>query len=220
MPPSFEMIDRTVEAVVFDWEGTAAADRRGSAAQLRRRVLALTAAGVDMAVVSGTDVEDIDRQLRARPAGPGRLWFCVNRGSELYEVSPAGPQVLYRRVASVAEDAGLNATAGRVIDVLRKRGLATRVVAWQRNHRKIEPLSEQDWADPNEVVRIATDSANAAGLSDARITGAARHVEIGLTDKSDSIRELLALLARRGVGPGLVLIVGSEFGPIDSLPGS
>ncbi len=51
----------------------------GSAAQLRRRVLALTAAGVDVAAVSGTDVEDVDRQLRARPAGPGRLWLCANQ---------------------------------------------------------------------------------------------------------------------------------------------
>jgi type 1 fimbria pilin len=43
MPIRLGMIDRTVEAVVLDWDGTAAAVQRASAARVRRRVLALTA---------------------------------------------------------------------------------------------------------------------------------------------------------------------------------
>ena len=38
----------------------------------------------------------------------------------------------------------------------------------------------------------------------ARVTSDAKHVEIGLTDKSDAARWVFAELARRGVGPGLV----------------
>ena len=236
------MIDRTVEAVVFDWDSTVVTRPPSSAARLRRRVLALTAAGVDVAALSGTDVENVDRQLRARPAGPGRLWLCANQGSELFEVTQAGPHLMRRRVASAAEDAALDAATARTIDILRRRGLGTRLLAPRLNRRVID--LQPQWADPPErqtaelltaatnrlrqqeigdlsaVVRIATEAAVAEGLSHPAITSTAKYLEIGLTNKSDSIRELLALLARRGVGPGLVLIVGSEFGPIDSQPGS
>jgi trehalose/maltose hydrolase-like predicted phosphorylase len=241
MPLRPGMIDRTVEAVVFDWDGTAVAGRRASA-RVRRRVLGLTAAGVDVAVVSGTDVEDIDRQLRARPAGPGRLWLCVNAGSELFEVTLAGPQLTRRRVASAAEDAALDAAAARTIDVLRRRGLAAGLVASGLNRRKIsllqkrgrsgpppariaglraavaDLLRQHGFADLSAVVRIATESALAAGLRCPHITSDAEHLEIGLTSKSDSLRELLTLLARRGVGPGLVLVVSGESGPIGGMP--
>ena len=251
------MIDRTVEAVVFDWDGTVGAgcppspaSRRASAARVRRRVLALTASGVDVAAVCDTDVEDIDRQLHARPAGPGRLWLCVNRGAELFEVTPAGPRLTHRRVASGVEDAALDAAATQTIDVLRHRGLAAGLVASGLNRRTIgllpergrsglpkvrkpdlevrsadllasttDGLRQRSFADLSAVVRITTESASAAGLERPHITGDAKHVEIGLTGKSDSLRELLTLQARRGVGPGLVLVVGGEFGATGGMLG-
>ena len=37
---------------------------------------------------------------------------------------------------------------------------------------------------------------------------------------SDSMRDILSFLARRGVGPGLVLVVGSDFGPAGGIAGS
>src|SRR5581483_8793483 len=42
----------------------------------------------------------------------------------------------------------------------------------------------------------------------------------GLTDKSDSIRWLLDEYASHGVGPGLVLLGGDEFGNIGGVKGS
>ncbi len=52
------------------------------------------------------------------------------------------------------------------------------------------------------------------------MTSDAKHVEIGLTDKSDSARWIFADLWRRGIGPGRVLIAGDEFGPLGGLTGS
>jgi hypothetical protein len=52
------------------------------------------------------------------------------------------------------------------------------------------------------------------------VSSDAKHVEIGLTDKSDAARWLIAELARSGVGAGLVLIAGDEFGSLGGLPGS
>jgi trehalose/maltose hydrolase-like predicted phosphorylase len=232
------VIDRTVEAVVLDWDAVAVAGRRAAAAPVRRRVLALTAAGVDVAVVSGTDAGHVDRRLRARPAGPGRLWLCVNAGSELFEVTLAGPRLARRRVASAVEDVALDAAAARTIDFLRRCGLAAGLVASGLNRRTIglvpergrsgtpearsadllaadaDRLRQHGFADLSAVVRIAAGSALAAGLRRPCVSSGARTVEIGLTGKSDSLRELLTLLARRGVGPGLILVVGGESGAI------
>ena len=52
------------------------------------------------------------------------------------------------------------------------------------------------------------------------MTSDAKHVEIGLTDKADSGRWIATFLRRQGIGTGLVLIAGDEFGALGGLPGS
>nr|MDQ6945542.1 hypothetical protein [Actinomycetota bacterium] len=71
-----------------------------------------------------------------------------------------------------------------------------------------------------EVVALARGAATAAGLADPRITSDVKHVEIGLTDKSDSASWAAVWLAQRGIGAGLVLVGGDEFGPIGGVSGS
>ena len=135
------LIGRTAEAVAFTWEGAAVPCRRCAVGPVRRRVEALSAAGVDVAVISESGVAHVDGQLRSRPPGPGRVLLCVSRGSEMFEAGPEGLRLLHRRAG-------------------------------------------------------------------------------GLTDSSDSMRDILIFLARRGVGPGLVLVVGGEFGLLDGVAGS
>jgi trehalose/maltose hydrolase-like predicted phosphorylase len=91
------MIDRTVEAVVLDWKGIGASLPSTSVAALRRRVEALSAACVDVAILSEAHVGAVDDRLRARPPGPGRLLMCVNYGAERFEVGPDGPWLVRRR---------------------------------------------------------------------------------------------------------------------------
>ena len=83
-------LDRRFEAVVFDWDGTAVPDRQADATRLRELVEALTAHGMDLAVVTGTHVQNVDDQLAARPQGPGRLYLCMNRGSEVFVADADG----------------------------------------------------------------------------------------------------------------------------------
>jgi len=232
------------EAVVFDWDGTAVADRASDAGALRARVESLVAASVDVVVVSGTNVGNVDGQLRARPRGPGHLYLALNRGSEVFAVGERGPELLHRREAGPAELAALDQAAARTLEWLASRGLRARVVTSRLNRRKIDLVPTPRWADPRktevarllaavtrrlrakgvaglaEVVDVARKAAAEAGLVDARVTSDAKHVEIGLTDKSDSMRWVLGELWRRGVGPGLVLVVGDEFGPLGGVPGS
>lgn len=84
-------LDRRFEAVVFDWDGTAVPDRDSDATEVRELIEALCAASLDVAVVTGTHIGNVDGQLRARPTGPGRLYLCLNRGSEVFAVDEHGP---------------------------------------------------------------------------------------------------------------------------------
>lgn len=84
------MIDQTVDAVVFDWEIAGGIPRPAPVAALRRRVEALSAASVDVAVLSKSPVGAVDVRLRARPQGPGHLLVCGSNGAELSEIEPDG----------------------------------------------------------------------------------------------------------------------------------
>ncbi len=240
LPPE---LDRRFEAFVFDWDGTAVPDRRADASGARAAVERLCALGADVAVITGTHIGNVDPQLGARPGGPGRLFLCLNRGSEVYRVDADGPTLVQRREATSEEDASLDAAAAEVVARLAEKGLQTHVVSQRLNRRKIDLIPEPAWADPPKaridellaaverrlavaglnlrtVVELALEAARDAGLTDPKVTSDAKHVEIGLTDKADSSRWVFAELWRRGIGPGLVLIGGDEFGPLGGLAGS
>ena len=239
------MLDRSFDLVVFDWDGTAVPDRGADAAGVRRRIESLSAAGVHVAVVTGTHVGNVDGQLKARPVGPGELHLCVNRGSEVFAVGPDGPELVWRREATPAEDMALDRAAELAVSRLAERGIPAKVVSQRLNRRKIDIIPEPAWEDPPKAVidrllsavtelltshgivsglagavAVGLDAARDAGLADARVTSDAKHVEIGLTDKGDSLRWLAAWAGSLGIGAGLMLILGDEFGSLGSVLGS
>jgi trehalose/maltose hydrolase-like predicted phosphorylase len=235
---------RRFEAVVFDWDGTAVPDRAADASRLRVLVEQLSEAGVHLAVVTGTHLGNVDGQLRARPDGTGRLYLCLNRGSEVYSVGTGGPELLFRREATPAEDAALDAAASATVAALAARGVTAEIVSQRLNRRKVDLIPEPEWADPpkarigelliavegrlraagvddlREVVAIAEAAAREAGLPTPKVTSDAKHVEIGLTDKADSARWIFEELWQLGVNGSQVLVGGDEFGPLGGLPGS
>jgi trehalose/maltose hydrolase-like predicted phosphorylase len=117
-------------------------------------------------------------------------------------------------------------------------------VSERLNRRKIDLIPTSEWADPrkadidrllkavdarlaavgianlSEIVSLAFDVSRSAGLAGPRVTSDVKHIEIGLTDKSDSARWSADWLARRGVTGGLVLLAGDEFGPVGGVVGS
>jgi hydroxymethylpyrimidine pyrophosphatase-like HAD family hydrolase len=237
-------LHRRFEAIVFDWDGTAVPDRAADASAVRRLVERLCGAGLEVVVVSGTHVGNVDGQLAARPTGPGPLHLCLNRGSEVWRVDREGPHLLWRRAASPGEEAALTRSARRTVRILAERGLRAEIVTSRLNRRKIDVIPEPEWIDPPkaridelleaverrlagcgltglpEVVELALEAARAEGLAEARVTSDAKHVEIGLTDKADSARWIARHLWQRGVAPPQVLVVGDELGPLGGLPGS
>jgi trehalose/maltose hydrolase-like predicted phosphorylase len=238
------VVARRFEAIVFDWDGTAVADRHADATRIRSLVEAACAAGLELAVVTGTHVGNVDGQLAARPAGPGGLMLALNRGSEVFRVDREGPKLVSRRIAGAEEDAALSRAAQLTVGRLAARGLVARIVSERLNRRKIDLIPEPDWDDPpkaridellsavqarlaaagidglTEAVQIARGAATDAGIADPRVTSDAKHVEIGLTDESDSARWIMRELWRAGIAPSQVLIAGDELGPLGGLAGS
>jgi hydroxymethylpyrimidine pyrophosphatase-like HAD family hydrolase len=141
-------LNRRFEAIVLDWDGTAVPDRAADARAVRETIEALCAAGMDLAVVTGTHIGNVDRQLGARPAGPGQLFLCLNRGSEVFLVDETGPQLVDRRVATDAEEAALDSAAEATVARLAERGINAEIVSQRLNRRKIDVIPEPDWLDP------------------------------------------------------------------------
>lgn len=229
---------------MFDWDGTAVPDRRADASELRALLGALSGRGVQLVVTSGTHLENVDDQLALRPAGPGLLLIDANRGSETWQIEERGPLLLQRRVTRPGEDALLDRAAAETVAALAARGISTGATSTRLNRRKIDLLPLPGWEDPpksriaellatmlerlheagfgslHEVCELARATAREAGLADPRVTTDAKHVEIGLTDKTDAAHELFPRLAALGVPAEQVLVAGDEMGPLGGEPGS
>ena len=177
LPPS---LDRRFEAVVFDWDGTAVPDRGADAGELRGLVEELSTLGLDLIVITGTHVGNVDGQLGARPVGPGRLYFCVNRGSEVYAASPKGVELVDRREATQAEEAALDAAAAETVAELGRRGVTAAVVSQRLNRRKIDLIPEPEWADPPKARIGELLAAVQARLRGAGFDGLGDAVEVAL----------------------------------------
>lgn len=239
-----DLLDETFDALVFDWDGTAVPDRHADASRLCQQIQELSAAGTHIFLVSGTHVGNVDGQLHARPRGPGRLFLCLNRGSEVFAVTSDGPVLVSRRTATPDEEIALDRSAENTVARLGQIGLHAALVERRLNRRKIDLIPIAQWSDPKkrdiaalltavedrlaasgvesltQVVALAREESRAAGLSDPRITSDVKHVEIGLTDKSDSGRWAAGWLEERGLTGRLVFIGGDEFGPVGGVPGS
>lgn len=242
---------RPYALVVFDWDGTAVADRREDTTALRERMLALLHRGVFLLIVTGTHLANLTRQLHlsGHPLPRGRLYAATNRGSEIVTFAPDGePIPLYLRHATPAENQALDTVATRLKALLESEsGLPVAVVFNRLNRRKIDLIPDPPWADPPkarigdlwravqdryaptplaaEPLRFAMHAAHRlaaeAGLPEARITSDVKHVEVGLTDKSDVMRWVMDTLAPSlGIPPEDILVAGDEFGSPTPFPGS
>ncbi len=236
-------LDRVFPVIVFDWDGTAVPDRHADAGRLGTAMNRLLRAGANLAIITGTRFGHIDGALAGYIRGPHatRLLVSTNRGSELYGYDASGePMLLARRVASPDEERALDVAAERVAAAVREAaGLDVVVVRDRLNRRKIDLFTS--WSDPPkarlgelvaavearlctggwrggvaEVVRRAQMEAAAAGLPDARVSSDGKHVEIGLTDKTDAIEGVLGWLGR----PDALMIVGDEVGTVGGVEGS
>lgn len=241
---------RSFRILAFDWDGTAVSSRSEDAGEARWLLERLLHHGIDVVVITGTNFDNIDRQLSSEIRGPHKrhLYIATNRGSEVYGFDEASrPELVWQRRASPEEERRLTEIAEAVrASMASAGGLEVDIVYNRLNRRKIDLIPLPEWSDPpksaigellkavearlqgagfaggfSEVFARTERTALEKGLPDARITSDVKHIEVGLTDKSDAIAWVMRALARpNGVRPEDVLIAGDEFGPIAGVPGS
>src|SRR5208282_429943 len=93
-------LDRRFEALIFEWVGTAVANLAADASSIRSAVETASALGLELAVVSGAGVSDVDGQLAARPRGAGELHLLLDHGAEVFRASAQGVELITRTRAS------------------------------------------------------------------------------------------------------------------------
>ncbi len=233
--------------IVFDWDGTAVKDDSSDAREAARAVQDLLRLEVYVVVVADGNYADLERRFTRHITGSHKmyLYICANRGSEVFGFDArSGLHLLYHREATSEEDAALDRAAEAVkAQVERESDAGIEIVYNRLNRRKIDLVPE--WPDPPKtrtgrllketerrlreagytpgikgVFEAAKLSAREMGLSDARISCDIKHVEVGLTDKSDSLRWVLAEVAeQRNIPYRDILVLGDEFGSVAGFEG-
>jgi hydroxymethylpyrimidine pyrophosphatase-like HAD family hydrolase len=242
------LLSRRYKMLVFDWDGTAVASRSGSVDHLLWRAEALLGRGMWLAAVTGTNFANLDRQFFSllNPKVKTNLVACVNRGSEVYGFDSRGrPVRLWAREATRAENEMMDEAVGMAQRVLAaQHGLETRIISNRMNRRKLDIIPVPKWEDPpkdriGELLEDTEERLRAAGLEgiqsvidmvgrcseevglDGRVTSDVKHVELGLTNKADSVEYLVEQVAKpHGIGVAEILFIGDEFGTIGGCEGS
>ncbi|OFW57308.1 MAG: hypothetical protein A2Y75_07735 [Candidatus Solincola sediminis] len=234
--------------IAFDWDGTAVKNRKADARQVARVLEGLLDYQIFIVVITGTNFANINRQFASLIRTPNKhnLFVCTNRGSEVFGFASARkPILIHGREARPEENALLDQVAEAVKrDIENQSNVKVNIIYKRLNRRKIDLIPE--WKDPEKsqigvllhatntrlleggfkrgikgVYELTEKYAQAFGLTDARITSDVKHIEIGLTDKSDSIRWVINnLAASRNIPIADILVLGDEFGPVAGFEGS
>lgn len=236
------------KVIAFDWDGTAVPNRKVDARPVAVVLDELLKAGVYIVVITGTNFSHVDRQFSSLVTGKHKrnLFVCTNRGSEVYGFdSDSQPVLFHRRDATPQENEALDKAAEALKDYIERHSNVQVDIIYDRlNRRKIDLIPE--WRSPpksqmgellektearltsggftggiHAAFEMATRLAREAGLPDARITSDVKHIEIGLTDKSDSVEWITSELTRKRNIPFTdIMVLGDEFGPVAGFEGS
>ncbi len=243
-------LDRSFEALVFDWDGTAVDGRAEEARDLADRVDLLLGRGVWILVVTGTHLGHLERQLLGGLKAPDRrlLFLGTNRGSEIHGFPDGATleRLAFRR-ASLEEEKALDSSILALQKLFWKEfHLSSEVVYDRMNRRKLDLIPTPEWQDPPKskvsqllgaiearlgrhegrsalawMVDAAVRIARERGLSSPRVTTDLKHIELGLTDKSDSVRWFFEhVLQPQSISPEQVVLAGDEWGSPGDVSGS
>lgn len=241
-------LNKKFKIIAFDWDGTAVVSRKADASVATSKLEELLKLGVYIVVITGTNFGNIDKQFSSFINGKHKqnLFVCTNRGSEVFSFNEnSEPVLIYNRAATDKENELMDKVVIRLKEMMQEMSIVDVNIVFDRlNRRKFDLLPE--WSDPpkseidellnrvqnklkskgfaggiQKAFKTMHDLAKTSGLTKAKITSDVKHIEIGLTDKSDSIFWMLENIARKnGILNEEILIGGDEFGPIAGFQGS
>jgi len=244
-----QALQRRFDLIIFDWDGTAVPDRRTAVPELNAVLEELLLKDVWIAPVTGTNIDNLEKQsfsLVSSQARGRNLLICTNRGSEVWAYDASARGTAPSRGWPRRRKRTSSRPRRRVLQrQLRGRGLETEIIYKRLNRRKIDLIPLPEWADPpksqigdliaatrsrvqaagfaeiSDVIALTDEIAVAAGLKVPRITSDGKYVEVGLTDKGDSVAWLLDQVARKNeIENERIVIAGDEFGDVGGFSGS
>jgi len=234
--------------IAFDWDGTAVENRKVDASSVTAKLAELLKLGIYIVIITGTNFDNIDRQSTSLIKGTYKknLYVCTNRGSEVFGFNENSDLMqLYKRNATETENLMLDKISEKVKSEIENiSDVKINIIYNRLNRRKIDLIPE--WPDPQKseidkllletekrlnnngysggikkAYKLLLNIAKTSGLGGAKITSDVKHLEIGLTDKSDSINWMLENLALEyNIKDSEILIGGDEFGNIAGFTGS
>ena len=244
----YKELIKSYKIIVFDWDGTAVHTRKDNISALIKALDELLKQGIYIVVVTGTNFQNIDGQFSSHISGiyKKNLFICTNRGSEVFGFDEnSQPVMLYYLDIDEETNKLLDKIAEKTKNDIEKQAKVKLNIIYNRlNRRKLDLIPE--WENPlkseieklivetekklknagfNKGIKEAFDlmesNARLLLLKDARITSDVKHIEVGVSDKSDSIKWILEnLAAPNNILDKEILIVGDEFGPIAGFDGS
>jgi alpha,alpha-trehalose phosphorylase len=246
---SFRKSEPLFDLLIFDWDGTAVVDRQSPISDLLAALERVLTESITCMVVTGTNVDHLLDQGLARLSSEAKhsLYLSTNRGSEVWGFDSDGAiKILYKREATADENRALDRAAMSLQHDIGARGLSSQVIFDRLNRRKVDLIPEPRWVDPKKsefrelheavvnrlhsagiagglgtLIEDADRLSRSAGLKSPRITSDIKHIEIGLTDKSDSAQWAFSnLIRKRPIPTQRVAVLGDELGSIGGIQGS
>ncbi|MFH0702071.1 MAG: hypothetical protein V2B14_00830 [bacterium] len=247
-PDKYKKLNKKFKIIAFDWDGTAVVDRTVDASLVTNKIEELLKLGIYIVVITGTNFENIDKQFSSLINGKHKqnLYICANRGSEVYGFDDKSRQnLLYIRKATEKENYLLDKIVEKTKeDIEKNSNIKVNIIYNRLNRRKLDLITE--WKNPKKyeidkllfetqnrlekggfaggihrAFKLMQDNAKKFNLLDAKITSDVKHIEIGLTDKSDSIKWIINNIAeKKNISNKEIIIGGDEFGSIGSFEGS
>jgi len=232
--------------MIFDWDGTAVPNRYSPIGRLKGKAERLLADGFIFTIVTGTHLGNVYNQFirRVRKDLRKGIIVCCNRGSEVFGFDERGKRrVIFQRAATNRENKIMDEIAADMQALLAKKGITSDIV-WDRvNRRKVDllPGREVEKAEIGQAlldvqsmfrsagipggIKWATDRlfelANKKGLEDMCLTSDVKHLEFGLTDKSDSVRYVMEkIVPEYGLTLDDIVFLGDEYGEVGGFIGS
>ena len=238
--------NRRFRMIVFDWDGTAVPNRQAPIGRLKDKTERLLGEGILFVVITGTNLDNIHCQFteKIRKELRGGIIIYCNRGSEVYGFNDTGETFpIFRHEATEFENHVMDEVAAEMQSILAEKSITSQIVSNRMNRRKIDLLpgwevekseigdaliSVQNMLEKAGIsggIEWAADKlsslARDKGLDDLRITSDVKHLEFGLTDKSDSVEYIMEkLLPERGLSLDDVIFIGDEFGEVGGFIGS
>ena len=244
----YKELNKSYKIIAFDWDGTAVHTRNDDVSELIESLEKLLNNGVYIVVITGTNFENIDKQFSSHIKGlcKKNLFVCTNRGSEVFGFDENSQPVILFSLKINAETNKLldKITEKTKHDIETKYNIRLEIIYDRLNRRKLDLIPE--WKNPlkseidNLIVetekklktaglkegikgafRLMENNARLLGLKNARITSDVKHIELGVSDKTDSIKWILENLANPNkISDKDILIIGDEFGSIAGFEGS